>query len=339
MSSPEGELPEPRVSVIIPNWNGAKFLVTCLDSLRRQTYRDFETIVVDNASTDESVEMMRRDYPEVRQVCLPQNLGLTGGVNAGIREARGDILVLFNNDTEADEDWLKELVAALHAHPEAGMAATKMRLFDRRNVIHSAGDYYRTDGIPGNRGVWEEDTGQYDDDVWVFGPCGGAAAYRRSVLDEIGLFDEDLFMYCEDVDMAWRAQLAGHRCIFAPKAIIYHRLSATGGGKIASFHTGRNTIYVIAKDYPGDLLRRHWRDIIRAQWKIAREALAAWRGEAARARLRGILAGLGRIPLALRKRREVQAARRVSTAELERMLVPARLERNPSTRARKQETE
>jgi GT2 family glycosyltransferase len=330
MLSQESELPEPRVSVIIPNWNGAKFLVTCLDSLRRQTFRDFETIVVDNASTDDSVAMMRRDYPEVRLVCLPQNLGLTGGVNAGIRDARGEIIVLFNNDTEADERWLEELAAALDAHPEAGMAATKMRLFDLRNVIHSAGDYYRTDGIPGNRGVWEEDTGQYDSDVWVFGPCGGAAAYRRALLDEIGLFDEDLFMYCEDVDMAWRAQLAGYRCIFAPKAIIYHRLSATGGGKIASFHTGRNTIYVIAKDYPGDLLRRHWRDIIRAQWKIAREALAAWRGEAARARLRGILAGIGRIPLALRKRRVVQAARRVPTEELEGMLVPVK--------ARKQES-
>jgi len=315
------DLSEPRVSVIIPNWNGARFLRMCLDSLRRQTYRDFETIVVDNASTDESVELMRRDYPEVRLVCLPENLGLTGGVNAGIREALGEIIVLFNNDTEADEDWLAELAAALAAHPEAGMAATKMRLFDRRSVIHSAGDTYRADGIPGNRGVWEEDAGQYDEDVWVFGPCGGAAAYRRSLLDEIGLFDEDLFMYCEDVDMAWRAQLAGHRCIFAPRAIIYHRLSATGGGKIASFHTGRNTIYVIAKDYPGDLLRKHWRDIIRAQWKIARDALAAWRGEAARARLRGILAGIARIPLALRKRKEVQRARRVTTEYLEQILV------------------
>lgn len=315
---------DPRVSVIIPNWNGARYLVTCLDSLRRQTYTDFETIVVDNASQDESVALMQRDYPEVRLIRLGENRGLTGGVNAGIREARGEIIVLFNNDTEADPDWLKELVAALDAHPEAGMAATKMRLFDRRNVIHSAGDFYRADGIPGNRGVWEEDRGQYDEDIWVFGPCGGAAAYRRSLLDEIGLFDEDLFMYCEDVDMAWRAQLAGHRCVFAPKAIIYHRLSATGGGKIASFYTGRNTIYVIAKDYPADLLKKHWKDIIRAQWSIAVDALRAWRGAAARARLRGILAGIGRIPLALRKRRHVQRMRRVSAADLERLLVPAR---------------
>lgn len=315
---------EPRVSVIIPNWNGVRYLAPCLASLRSQRFRDFEVIVVDNASTDDSVEMVQRDYPEVRLVRLATNKGLTGGVNAGIAEARGDIIVLLNNDTEADENWLAELVGALDAHPEASMAASKMRLFDRRQVIHSAGDYYRTDGIPGNRGVWEEDTGQYDNSDQVFGPCGGAAAYRRSLLDQIGLFDEDLFMYCEDVDMAWRARLAGHRCVFAPQAVVYHHLSATGGGKLASFYTGRNTIYVIVKNYPGDLFRKHWCDIIRAQWNIVREALAAWRGEAARARLRGVLAGLWRIPLALRKRRQVQPLRTAPPHDLEQVLVSPR---------------
>ncbi len=315
---------EPRVSVIIPNWNGTRYLAPCLASLRKQRFGDFEVIVVDNASTDDSVEMVQRDYPEVRLVRLPTNKGLTGGVNAGIAEARGDIIVLLNNDTEVDENWLAELVGALDAHPEASMAASKMRLFDRRDVIHSAGDYYRTDGIPGNRGVWEEDTGQYDNNDHVFGPCGGAAAYRRSLLDQIGLFDEDLFMYCEDVDMAWRAQLAGHRCVFAPGAVVYHHLSATGGGTLASFYTGRNTIYVIAKNYPGDLFRRHWRDIIRAQWNIVREALAAWRGEAARARLRGVLAGLAAIPKALRKRRQVQRLQPLTADDLEQILVPPR---------------
>lgn len=314
---------EPRVAVIIPNWNGAAYLPTCLDSLRRQTYRDFETLLVDNASTDASLEILQRDYPEVRLVLLSKNTGLTGAVNAGIRASRSEIVVLFNNDTEADERWLAEIVAALDANPDVAMAATKMLLFDRRDTIHSAGDFYRTDGIPGNRGVWEQDVGQYDDATDVFGPCGGAATYRRSLLDEIGLFDEDLFMYCEDVDIAWRARLAGHRCLFAPKAAIYHRLSATGGGRIASYYTGRNTIYVLAKDYPGDLLRKHWRDIIRAQWTIAREALAAWRGEAARARLRGMLAGIARIPLALEKRRQVQRMRTASTEQIEAILVPA----------------
>ena len=302
----------PLISVIIPNWNGARFLPTCLDSLRRQSYPRFEVIVVDNASTDASVELMERDYSEVRLVRLPTNRGLTGGVNAGIQVARGEIIALLNNDTEADADWLSELVRALEADPEAGMAASKMLLFDRRDVIHSAGDYYRVDGLPGNRGVWQKDEGQFDAARRVFGACGGAAAYRRKLLEEIGLFDEEFFMYCEDVDLAWRAQIAGYPCAFAPRAIVYHRLSATGGGRIASYYTGRNTIYVIAKDVPPSLFRKHWGRIVLAQLRIAWEALKAWRGEAARARLRGQLAGLWGLPRMLAKRRTVQRSRRVS---------------------------
>jgi GT2 family glycosyltransferase len=302
----------PLASIIIPNWNGAPFLPACLDSLRRQSYPRFEVLVVDNASTDGSVALIERDYPEVRLVRLPTNRGLTGGVNAGIHAARGEVIALLNNDTEADPDWLSELLRALEADPEAGMAASKMLLFDRRDLIHSAGDVYGVDGLPGNRGVWQKDEGQFDGTRRVFGACGGAAAYRRAMLEEIGLFDEAFFMYCEDVDMAWRAQLAGYPCAFAPRAIVYHRLSATGGGRIASYYTGRNTIYVIAKDVPTSLLRRHWQQILCAQLRIAWEALNAWRGEAARARLRGQLAGLWGLPRMLARRRAVQRSRRVS---------------------------
>jgi GT2 family glycosyltransferase len=312
MASTRLSVEYPLASVIIPNWNGARFLPTCLDALRRQTYPRFEVLVVDNASTDGSVALMERDYPEVRLVKLPTNRGLTGGVNAGIQAARGEILALLNNDTEADPHWLSELVRALEADPQAGLAASKMLLFERRDVIHSAGDFYGLDGLPGNRGVWQKDEGQFDGPRRVFGACGGAAAYRREMLEEIGLFDEEFFMYCEDVDLAWRAQIAGYPCAFAPRAIVYHRLSATGGGRIASFYTGRNTIYVIAKDVPTALLRKHWGRIVLAQLRIAWEALKAWRGEAARARLRGQLAALWGLPGMLAKRRAVQRSRRVS---------------------------
>jgi GT2 family glycosyltransferase len=309
-----------RVSVIIPNWNGAHHLPTCLTALRRQTFRDFEVIVADNGSIDGSLAQLARDYPEVRVVSLPNNRGFAGACNAGINAARGELLVLLNNDTEAEPDWLAELVRTLDAHPEAGMAAAKLRLFDRRNVLHSAGDVYCCDGTPANRGVWLEDEGQFDQAIWVFSPCGGAAAYRRSMLAEIGLFDEGFGNYLEDVDLGWRAQLAGYRCVFAPRAVVYHRLSATGGGKIASFYTGRNTLWVIAKNYPGSLLRRHWRAIVTAQLRIAADALQAWRGEAARARLRGQLAGLLTWPWLLPRRRRVQRARRASDAYLESLL-------------------
>ncbi len=312
----------PPTSIIIPNWNGAQHLPTCLDSLRRQTYPSFEVIVVDNGSSDGSLELVERDYAEVRVVALPQNRGFAGGVNAGIREAEGEIIAVFNNDAEADPRWLEELVDGLGRHPEAGMATPKVLLFDQRDVIHTSGDFYGVDGVPGNRGVWQRDEGQFDGEEYVFGAAGVAAAYRRTMLDEdeVGLFDEDLFSFCEDVDLAWRAQLAGWKCVYVPTAVVYHKLSATGGGKIASYYCGRNFIYVMAKDYPTTLLRKHWRRIVCAQIDIAWKALKAWRGEAARARLRGQLAGLWGLPRMLARRRAVQASKRVTDEYLESIL-------------------
>jgi GT2 family glycosyltransferase len=311
----------PLLSVIIPNWNGVRHLPTCLDALRRQTYPHLEIILVDNASIDESVALVRHNYSEVALVQLNQNLGLTGGINRGIQVARGEIIAPLNNDTEVSPAWAEALVAALLDHPDAGMAASKMLLFDRRDTLHSAGDAYGVDGIPINRGVWQKDEGQFDDDEYIWGGCGGAVAYRRAMLDDIGLLDEDLFMYCEDVDLNWRAQLTGYQCVFAPQAIVYHHLSATGGGETASFYTGRNTLWVLAKNYPSELLRRHWRSIVRAQYEIAREAIEARHGTAARARLRGQLAGLLGLPRWLRKRRVIQAGRRVPVEVIEQLLV------------------
>mgnify|MGYP000614635698 CR=1 FL=1 len=310
------------VSVIIPNWNGAHHLPTCLDSLRRQTHPSVEVIVADNGSTDSSLALLNSDYVEVRVLALGENHGFTGACNTGIRAARGEIIVLLNNDTETDPCWLEEVVAAFRRHPEAGIVASKMLLFDRRNVLHTAGDFYRVDGIPGNRGVWQQDKGQYDQEEYVFSANGGSAAYRQSLLDQVGVLDQDFFFSCEDVDLAWRAQLTGWRCIYAPRAVVYHKLSATGGGATASFYDGRNMIYLLAKDYPADLWRTYGGAILRAQLRITTEALRAWRGEAARARLRGQLAGLLTLPRMFRKRQGVQRSRTVSRAYLEDVLTP-----------------
>ena len=279
-------------SVVIPNWNGLRFLPTYLNALRNQTYCDFETLVVDNGSTDGSRERIAKEFPEVRIVALETNRGFAPAVNAGIRAARGDVVVLLNNDTEADSHWLEEIARALETNPNAGMVACKLKLFDKRDYIHSAGDFYRVDGIPGNRGVWEQDRGQYDDARGIFGGCGGAVAYRTTMLAEIGAFDEALGSYCEDVDLNWRARLAGYSIVYAPRAIVYHMVSATGGGAIASFFVGRNFIWVIAKNYPSGLWKKYWRRIVGAQLKITWDALKSWRGVAARARLRGQIAGI-----------------------------------------------
>ncbi len=307
-------------SVIIPNWNGLRLLPTCLNALRNQTFRNFETWIVDDASTDDSRELLAREFPEVSVIALDVNRGFASAVNAGIRAARGEIIVLLNNDTEADPHWLEEIACALDANPRAGMIACKLKLFDRREYLHSTGDFMRVDGIPGNRGVWEQDCGQYDDARGVFGACGGACAYRKTMLDEIGVFDEALVANLEDVDLNWRARLAGHGVAYAPRAIVYHMISATGGGAYGSFLVGRNFIWVLAKNYPSALWKKYWTKIIGAQLRITFDALKNWRGTAARARLRGQVAGV--IGLATWLRRRGQVIRRASDAEIEALLLP-----------------
>jgi len=313
----------PRVSVIIPHWNGRHHLDYCLNALRRQTYADHEVILVDNGSTDGSQAYVREHFPEVRLVEMGQNRGFTGAGNAGYAASRGEFICLLNNDTEADANWLTAIVEVFDRRRRVGVVASKMLLFDQRDHFHTAGDFYRVDGIPGNRGVWQADRGQYDREEPVFSACGGAAAYRRQMLAEIGFLDDAFFFSCEDIDLAWRANLAGWEVRYTPAAVVYHKLKASGGsGVVGSYHDGRNFLYVIWKNYPGRLLRQHAGDILRAQLHITGEALRAWRGPAARARLRGQLAGLLGLPRLWPARRRIQAARRIDDSALAARLTP-----------------
>jgi GT2 family glycosyltransferase len=315
LSAPES----PRVTVAIPNWNGARFLPSCLYSLREQTFRDFEVVVIDNGSADESLELLAADFPEVRLVPWETNRGVAAAFNEGVRQCRGELLALLNNDMELDAEWLGSMVAAIDADPNAGAVAAKI-LFIDRTTINSAGDFYRRDGVPGSRGVHEIDRGQYDRLEYVFGASGGASLFRRRLFDEIGLFDERLVSYCEDVDWAWRLQLAGYRCLYAPGAVAYHWGSATGGGTLASYYCGRNFIRVLLKNLPGSILRRHWGAIVRRELGLALEALRHGREPAARARLAGQWAGLRGIPEALRQRRWTMSIKRVSDDYIESLL-------------------
>ena len=312
--------PNPGLSIVIPNWNGARFLPACLDSLARQTVAPLEVIVVDNGSTDGSQALLRASYPWVTLIELDQNRGFTGACNAGIAAARGAYIALLNNDTEVDAGWVAAITDAFARAADAGSVASKMLLYDQRDHFHTAGDFFTVAGRPGNRGVWQPDEGQYDREEYVFSACGGSAVYRRQMLDEIGLLDDDFFFSGEDVDLGWRAQLAGWRCLYTPHAIVYHHLSATGGGVTASYYDGRNLIFILAKNYPSALWRRYGRRVLKTQLQLALEALRAWRGQAARARLRGMLAGLWGLPRALRKRRDVQARRSVTVEYLDSIL-------------------
>jgi GT2 family glycosyltransferase len=309
-------------SIIIPHLNGRHHLPTCLTSLHQQTWHDFEVLLVDNGSTDGTQEYVRQQFPEVKLLELERNYGFTGACNAGWRAASGEFIILLNNDTEVEPNWLAAIVDAFQRRPDVGIVASKMLLFDRRDHFHTAGDFYRLDGIPGNRGVWQEDVGQYDVEEEVFGACGGSSAYRRQLLDEIGFLDDDFFFSCEDVDVSWRAHLAGWKVLYVPTAVVYHKLKATGGDVTGSYYDGRNFLYLIWKNYPASLLRQNWRLVLKAQLNITQEALRHWRGAAARARLRGQIAGLFGLFKMLPKRRQIQSNRRVDDDSLTAVLTP-----------------
>lgn len=308
------------LSIVIPNWNGARFLPVCLEALRQQTHPALEVLIVDNASSDGSQDLIQREYPWVKLIELPTNTGFTGACNTGMRAATGEIVALLNNDTEVDPGWAAAVIDAFARHPEVGSVASKMLLFEKRDHIHTTGDFFTTDGRAGNRGVWQKDEGQFDREEYVFSACGGSSAYRRVMLDQIGLLDDDFFFSGEDVDLGWRVNLSGWRCLYTPAAIVYHHLSATGGGVTASYYDGRNLIFILVKNLPGALWRKYGGQILRAQARQAWAAIRAWRGQAARAKLRGMIAGIIGLPRMLRKRRSVQALCRVSAAEIDALL-------------------
>ena len=293
----------------MPTHNGRRLLAEALEGLSRQTLAGFETIVVDDGSTDDTLAWLGRRRPSVRVIVIPRCQRLAFAMNRGLEFARGDRIALLNNDAVPDPGWLEALDRAFDAHPEAGSLASRIVLYDRPDLLHAAGDTYTTSGLPGNRGAWGPATA-YPSSGEVFGASAAAAAYRRELFDAVGGFDEDLVMYCEDVDLDWRAQLAGFRCRYVPEARVRHRVGATAGGSFESFLVGRNRILVAAANLPGFVWRRHWWQINMAQLRLAVDALVHLRGEAARATMRGQLAAFPRLWQAWRKRRE--RIRRVS---------------------------
>jgi GT2 family glycosyltransferase len=240
-----------RIAVIIVNWNGRHHLEGCLDALSAQTFTDFGVIVVDNGSTDGSVEWVETHYSQVRLIRNAKNVGFAAANNQAIRATESEFVVTLNNDTQVAPGWLAALVEAVETDPAVGMVASKMLFADGPDTINSAGIALDPVGI-----AWDRFGGKADDAdektlVEVFGPCAGAALYRRAMLEQIGLFDEDFFAYLEDVDLAWRARWAGWRCLYAPAACVYHVHSATGveGSPFKSRLLGRNKVWLLVKNY------------------------------------------------------------------------------------------
>ena len=269
-----------KISVVIPNWNGIDEIPACLDSLLAQT-QEHRIIVVENGSIDGSLEFIQKNYPQAELIVHQKNKGFAGGVNAGIRKSIADgdeFVALFNNDAVADKDWLKNLVEDLQVNTDTGIATCKFMTIDKKH-LDSTGDYYTTWGLPYPRGRHEANLDKYDDFVQVFGASGGASLYRTNMLKEVGLFDEDFFAYYEDVDISFRAQLAGWKVRYVPEAEAYHKIGATSS-KISGFttyQTIKNLPWILWKNAPFTIFVRVFPRFAFAYFSFI--ISAAWRGQ------------------------------------------------------------
>jgi len=241
-----------QVTVVIPNWNGRAMLQTCLEALAAQVFRDFAVVVVDNGSEDGSVAWIRENHRSVRVIENAQNRGFAAPVNQGIQASSSPYVAVLNNDTEPSPGWLEALVGAAESDARVGMCASRMMFADRPTVINSTGISVDRAAIAWDRRGGETEDGLETEPIEVFGACAGAALYRREMLQDVGLLDEDFFAYLEDVDLAWRARRMGWRCLYVPAAHVLHRHSATGheGSPFKSFHLGRNKVWLVVKNYP-----------------------------------------------------------------------------------------
>jgi len=240
----------PLISIVIVNYNGKRFLSDCLNSIFCQTYFSFEVIMVDNASRDGSVEYVQEIFPDVKIVSQSTNVGFAGGTNAGIRQAEGEFILTLNNDTILTPNFIDELARPMVSDPFVGICASKMIFPDGR--INSTAICISRSGAAWDRGSGEPDKGQYDIQEEVFGACAGAALYRSSLLEEIGLFDEDFFLYMEDVDLAFRARLSGWKCVYVPTARVIHIHGGTSktGSDLSVYYGNRNLLWYVVKDFP-----------------------------------------------------------------------------------------
>ena len=324
----------PFIEIVIPNWNGKHLLQDCLDSLARQTFRDFSVTVVDNGSSDGSVALLARDYPKVKVISFAGNRGFSVAVNAGIEQSSAPWILLLNNDMEIDAHCLAALRTGAETYRDYDFFALKMLNFQQRTVLDGAGDGFLRGGAGYRLGTMEEDGPPYDRDREVFGACAGAALYRRDFFTRAGLFDQDFFAYLEDVDLNLRARRLGCRCRYLAAAVVWHIGSATSGSKINPLTirlSTRNNISVLAKNYPLSLAFRYLPAICLYQlawflFNLKKGMLLPY--------LRGLGQGLAELPGMLAKRR-MNAAGTISVAAFDSILRQAERDAVDSIMARR----
>ncbi len=317
------------LSIVITNYNGEEHLKTCYPSLFSQSFRDFKVIMVDNGSSDNSVEYTRKEYPQIEIIKLDHNKGFAEAVNEGIklslREIETKFILLLNNDIELKPDFLKIGIDTFNSSADISMIAVKMLNYYNRDMIDDCGDFIRALGrAPFARGYGEKDSGQYDKGEYIFGVSAGAGFYRREVFEKAGLMDETFFAYYEDIDLSFRAQLMGFKCYYQPKAVCYHKRGGTISVATRGFQTElceRNLVLLRIKNYPLTMYILHQPFFFAA--RIIRY-YRFWRGHSAaiflcavRGYLRGLLLSIFQLP----KRIRIQRSEAVSTSYIKSLFV------------------
>jgi hypothetical protein len=300
--------------VIIPNLNGETLLPICLESLKKQTFQDFDIIVVDNGSSDSSLTILKQ-YPEIRILSLNRNYGFAFAVNRGIEATTGEFISLLNNDMELDSKWLEELYRVLIEHIEAGACGPKVMRYWERDRINVLGIRLNSNGEAVIIGAGKRDEGQYEEIRYVFGVNAGASLYRRKMFKDIGFFDENFFASFEDVDFSFRAQLAGYKALYVPKSIAYHMVGATIKRKkyLPTYFNNRNKIIFFWKDMPTEIIKKHfWKILYSKSSLFFKRVIFNFYKLRTFYFLSGTFAAYVNLPYILRERKRIQSSKRVS---------------------------
>jgi GT2 family glycosyltransferase len=307
-----------KVSVIIPNWNGGKWLEACLNALKSQDYGDFEVLVVDDASTDGSMDRLEERFPGVRQLQLTKHHGFARAVNAGIRATSADYVLLLNNDTLPSTSFIRNLVLAMDAmQPDVGCLASCMRSMDNPMLLDDTGDIFTWYGHAQKRGHGKP-VAEFKEDGEILSVCAGAALYRRVFLDDMGGFDEKFVSYLEDLDLGLRGRLLGYRYKFAANADVLHKGHGSNlpTGNYIRFVT-RNRLMLIGKNIPSSLLVRHFHHLLIGQLDLFIQYRRPFDS------VIGYLSFLRQIPHVMHERRRILARRALSDKEIEALLDPS----------------
>ena len=310
----------PLVSVIVVNWNGKPFLKECLSSLVTQTYSPFEVFLVDNGSTDDSVDFVSQNFPQIQLVRLSANTGFAGGNFKGLEVSQGKFIGLLNNDTRADEKWLENLIQPMIDDPAVGICASQL-IIDSSGKLDSAGDGLTTWGVGFKRG-FERDPSLFVLQEQVFGASAAACLYRKTMLEEVGFLDSDFFFNDEDTDLNFRAQLAGWKCVYVPQAKVFHRVNATIGrmSDLHVYYHTRNLEFLWIKNMPTALMFRYaHHKLIQELGSFCYLCLRHWKW---RAFFRAKRDALRLLPKMWNKRYKIQESRRVTNRYIQSLLTP-----------------